>query len=306
MRRTLQPLTKFRQFLDAKDDALSLHAGDTYYWNVYQNLQKRGTRLTETSPIPETSFKTLRRSLTIGEFGNSVPYTGKLEALAEHDIKTIINQTFIDDARKSFDYEVFAVMKQTPLRVAPTGGNSATAVTLTTNSATATTNNAAMTNDHVKAIVDTMKERNIAPYMNDDYFCITRPKALRTFKNNLEAIVKYVDMGVQKIMAGEIGRYEGCRFIEQTNIPEGGANDSTTFDPLSDTADAWNNGLSSWAFFFGKDVGAEALVIPEEVRAGIPSDFGRSKKLAWYSMTGFGLSHPDAANARIVMWDSAA
>lgn len=305
MRRSLQPLTKFRQFLDAKDDALTLHAGATYYWNVYQNLAKRGTRLSETQPIPETSFKTLQRSLTIGEFGNSVPYTGKLDALTEHDIKTIINQTFVDDARKSFDYETFAVFKQTLLRVAPTGGNSATNVTLTTNGATATTNNAAMTKEHVKAIVDTMKERNIAPYMNDDYFCISRPKALRTFKNNLETLAQYTEMGLNKIMAGEIGRYEGTRFIEQTNIPEGGSNASVLFDPLSDTADPWTNGLSSWAFFFGKDVGAEALVIPEEIRAGIPGDFGRSKKLAWYGMSGFGISHPDAPNSRIVMWDSA-
>jgi hypothetical protein len=42
----------------------------------------------------------------------------------------------------------------------------------------------------------------------------------------------------------------------------------------------------------------------------IPTDYGRSKGVAWYALLGFGLVHTaamnSAANARIVMWDSAA
>jgi hypothetical protein len=188
--------------------------------------------------------------------------------------------------------------------VTPTGGNSATSVTLNTNGAAPNTNNIAMNKEHVKAVVDAMKERNIAPYMNDDYFSVSRPTTLRTFKNNLETISQYVETGMNRIMSGEIGRYEGTRFIEQTSVPAGGSNASVLFDPLSDVGDPWTNNQSSWAFFFGKDVGPEALVIPEEIRAGIPGDFGRSKKLAWYGITGMDISHPDATNARIVMWDS--
>jgi N4-gp56 family major capsid protein len=308
MRRQAQARTKFRQFLDGKDGNVmpGMHNGSTFYWNVYENVAKRGTRLVETQPIPQTSFKLKQRNAIAFEYGNSVPYTGKLEAFAEHDIVAVIKQLFADDARKSFDYECFSVFKQTPLRVAPTGGNNATTVTLSTNGATAITNNIAMNKDHVKSIVDLMKTRNIPPFRGDDYYSITNVTTLRTFKDGLESLHQYVEMGLQKIMAGEIGRYEGCRFIEQNNIPLGGANDSTTFDPLSDVADPWNNGLSSWAFFFGADTGVEGIVIPEEIRAGIPSDFGRAKAIAWYALTAFGNSHPDATHSRVVMWDSAA
>lgn len=110
--------------------------------------------------------------------------------------------------------------------------------------------------------------------------------------------------GIQLIFNGEIGRYESCRFIEQTFIPKGGAADSTTFDPWTGTADAWNNGLSSWMFLLGADTVTEGICIPEEIRAKIPGDFGRSRAIAWYYLGGFGIVHTDATNSRIVMWDS--
>jgi hypothetical protein len=108
-----------------------------------------------------------------------------------------------------------------------------------------------------------------------------------------------------KIFNGEKGRYEGCRFLEQNFIPKGGAADSTTFDPYTGTSDAWNNAKSSWAFFCGGDTVNEAMVIPEEIRAKLPGDYGRSGGIAWYYLGGFGIFHDQAAQSRIVKWDSA-
>lgn len=58
--------------------------------------------------------------------------------------------------------------------------------------------------------------------------------------------------------------------------------------------------------FFGGDTVTEAVCVPEEIRAKLPGDYGRSRGIAWYYLGGFGLVHTDALNARIVMWDSAA
>lgn len=109
------------------------------------------------------------------------------------------------------------------------------------------------------------------------------------------------------IMNSEIGRCnENVRFVEQTHIPKGGAADSTTFDPYGKVSDAWNGGKSSWAFFFGDDAVAEGVAVPEEVRGKIPTDFGRSKGIAWYAEEGFALVHyNDVSNERVVKWDSA-
>lgn len=307
LRMTAQALTKFRQLCDAKDgSAKGLNRGEKFYWNVYSNISSQGRRLDERSPIPESGFTIAQRSLTVYEAGNSVPYTGKLTDLAKHDLVSIIDKTLKDDARKYFDIESFLQFNATVVRVAPTGGNSTTAVTATTNSATATTNNVEMGTGHIKAISDYMKESNIPGYEGDDYICIGHPTTFRTFKNGLESLKVYTDVGIGHIFRGEIGRYENTRFVEQNFIPKGGANDTTTFDPWSQTADAWNNGKSSWAFFMGGDTVTEAICVPEEMRAKIPGDFGRSRAIAWYYLGGFGLVHTDAANARIVKWDSAA
>lgn len=174
--------------------------------------------------------------------------------MAQHKIKTIIDKSLKHDARKAFDIEAYLQFKTTPLRVAPTSGTSTTAVTLTTNSATATTNNVELGTGHVKAIGDTMSERNIPPFEGDSYYALSHRTTWRTFKNSLESIHQYTQEGLQMIRFGEIGRYEDFRFIEQNNIPKGGANDSTTFDPWDGVADAWNNAKSSWAFFFGKSL----------------------------------------------------
>ena len=172
----------------------------------------------------------------------------------------------------------------------PTGGTDTAAVTLPTNGTATLTNNVALGKEHVKNIVDLMKERNIPPYEGDDYFAIAHPTTLRNFKNSLESMKVYVQEGFQMIMNGEIGRYESTRFIEQTNIAKA----------------SWTNNKSNWAFFFGADTVAEGIAVPEEMRGKIPTDYGRSRGVAWYYLGGFGLVHQAAEGSRVVKWGSAA
>lgn len=307
LRQQVQPLTKFRQLCDAQDGSQKgLNRGELFTWNIFSNVGTQGRRLTENNQMPETGFTVTQGSLTVYEAGNSVPYTGKLTSLAKQDVVSIIDKTLKDDARKYFDIEAFTQFKRTLLRASPAGGNSATSIVLDTNGTASQTNNVAFGTGHVKAIGDTMKERNIPPYLADDYVCISRPTNFRGLKNSLETIHQYTEMGLGHIFNGECGRYEGFRFIEQTFIPAGGAANATTYDPWTNTAQAWTNGLSSWAFMMGGDTVTEAICIPEEIRAKIPGDYGRSRGIAWYYLGGFGLVHTDATNARVVMWDSAA
>jgi len=163
----------------------------------------------------------------------------------------------------------------TPLRVVPTAGTATDAVTLTTNGTATLTNNVALGKDHIKAVVDTLKERNIPAYEGDDYFCIAWPTTFRTLKNNLESISQYVESGFQMIRNGETGRYEGVRFVEQTYRAKGGAATG-----MGTAAGAWTNGASDWAVFLGADTVAEAVAIPEEIRGKIPTDYGRSRGIA--------------------------
>jgi hypothetical protein len=71
-------------------------------WDVYSNVGTQGRRLDESAPLPETGFTILQHQLTVYEAGNSVPYTGKLVALAKHQVASIIDKTLKDDARIYF------------------------------------------------------------------------------------------------------------------------------------------------------------------------------------------------------------
>ena len=302
---TNQPRTKFRQFADAKDATeKGLHSGDKFNWNVFTAVGTQGRRLSETQPLPETGFTLSQKSMTVFEAGNSVPYTGKLQLLGQQDVEAIIDVTLRDDCRKFFDIEVWNQFNLTPLRVEPAGGTSTTAVNLDTTGVASVTNNVALQTGHTKAISDLMKERNIPAFFMDDYMCVSHPTTFRTYKNQLESIKVYTETGLNHIFNGEIGRYESCRHVEQNFIPKGGAANATTFDPYSGTAQPWTNGMSSWAFYFGGDTVTEAVVVPEEVRAKIPGDYGRSRGIAWYYLGGFGLVHDDANDCRILKWDS--
>lgn len=297
LRYSVQPLVKFRQFADVKDAAVQGKSrGDIFHWNIYSDVATAGTSLVETTAMPQTNYTIAQGSMTITEYGNSIPYTGKLDDLSLQPVKEVIGQVLKNDAKKAFDIAAHTQFQAAPLRVVPTGGNSTTALTLTTNGTATLTNNIALQKEHVKLISDLMKERNIPPYTNDDYVAIAHPTTWRRLKNDLEAIHQYTQPGLTMILNGEIGRYEGVRFVEQTNIGKGITNNGTS----------WTNGQSNWAYFMGQDTVAEGIVTPEEMRGAIPTDFGRSRGIAWYYIGGFGIVQTQALNARIVKWDSAA
>lgn len=307
LRMQLQKTVKFRQFADAKDATeKGLHSGDTFNWNVYSNVQNGGGQIDENVAMPSTNFTVSQGSLSITEYGNSVPYTGKLDDMSKHPVTEIIHKVLKVDAKNTLDGAAWAQFNRTVMQFAPTGGNSTTSITTSVGN-TGITNNVGLNNNHVKAISDVMKEANVPPYVDDDYFSLAWPTTYRPFKNALESVHQYVETGFQLIANGEIGRYEGIRFIEQTNIAHGGAVNAANYTFRNPVP--WTNGQSDWAFFFGEDTVAEAMVIPEEIRGKIPTDFGRSRGIAWYYLGGFGLVHgatsADAGNARVFKWNSA-
>jgi N4-gp56 family major capsid protein len=291
LRESLQPSLKFRQLCDARDATMGgKNRGNTFMWNSTSGVATPGAALTEGVAIPQTNVTISNHSLTVTEYGLEVPYTGKLEDLSEQDIKGMIKTELRRDAAKTLDKAAYAQFDATPLRVAPTGGNSATDVTLSTNGATAITNDIALKKAHVRKIVTIMEERDIPAYMADDYVAVGRPSSFAGLKEELEGVHQYTESGMGRILNGEIGRFDGVRFVKQTNV----------------SSEAWANGKSDGIFFMGEDTVIEAVVVPEEIRGKIPGDYGRDKGFAWYYNGGFGLMHPAAAQARVIKWDSAA
>lgn len=299
LRMDLYKSVKFRQLCDVEDFTdKGKGKGDTVHWDVYSDVQTQGTKLVEGTAIPETGFIIQQGTATVDEWGNSVPYTKKLDTLAKHELVPVVKKVLARDAKKAFDFEAHSKFNATPLRVV---GTTAGALVLTTNGTATATNSFGLTGTYAKKIGDTMKERDIPPYIADDYLCIARPTTLRPFKDDVESVIKYHVEGYDPILNGEIGRYDGVRYIEQTNVNTG----------ISTNGTGWSAGSSDWAYFMGADTVAEIVVLFEEIRGKIPSDFGRSMGMAWYALEGFALTHSslnslNVNNARVLKWDSAA
>lgn len=299
LRKEVQPMMRFRQFCSTKD-AIEYGNGDMYQWDIVTNIDREGGELQETEAMPQGGFKVRRGQLTITEYGMSVPYTKKLDNLSKAPVREIIKSALKDNCAKTLDRAAYNQFASTRLVAYPTGGNSTTSATIeaVTNPGAnpATVNAAPLTTDHVKNIVDSMKERNIPGFDGDDYFSVGRPRTFRPIRNELEQLKAYVESGWRDIRLGEIGLYEGTRFVEQTNI----------------AAKGWSGGLSDEAFFMGGDTVAEAVVDPEHIRGKLPTDYGRNRGVAWYYMGGFGIVHnqsadidPQASQNRIIRWASA-
>lgn len=289
LRTSLQNMTRFRQFCDIKEGK-EQGKGDKLYWNVYSNVTQRGAKLTENTPMPETNYTVNQESLTVDEYGNSVPFTKKLDELSKHSVIEVIHKVLKNDARDTLEDAAYAQFALTKLTVTPASGTHASNITVEETGTPTETNDIALGKGHIKNIADEMKERNITPYDGENYASLARPSTLRAFKDELEDIHKYVNEGFHMLLNGEVGRYEGIRFAEHTSI----------------AAKGWANAKSDEAFFFGADTVAEGIVIPEEIRGKIPTDFGRSRGVAWYYLGGFGICHTTADNSRIIRWASAA
>ncbi|RLD78903.1 MAG: hypothetical protein DRJ15_10565 [Bacteroidetes bacterium] len=298
LRTALQPMVRFRQFCDARDATeKGLHSGEEYNWNIYSDVETQGTVLPEytgtgattaLAPMPETYYTISQGSLTVTEQGNSVPFSQKLDNLSKHPVKEVVQKVLKNDANKALDTAAYDQFDSTRLTAVGAGAAGSETVAFAVDG-TLTGAAVPMLTGHVKLIVDEMKERDIPAYDGTHYFCLARPSTYRPLKDELEDIRKYIDAGYQQIMNGEVGRYEGVRFVEQTNIASAGY---TAGDK---------------AYFFGEDTVAEAIVVPEEIRGRIPGDYGRAKGVAWYYLGGFGIVHnvTGAAQNRIVKWGGA-
>lgn len=300
LRTALQPMVRFRQFCDAKE-AFGVGKGELFNWNVYSDVANQGGTILETSTMPETNFTIGQKSLTVTEYGNSVPFTKKLDDLSEHPVTEIIHKVLKNDARKALDTAAYNQFANTILKVVGTGTAGSEVIALTENGTPSASTNVAMLTGHVKLVADELAERDIPTFDGVNYMSVFRPRALRALKNELEAIHQYVSEGWHVIMNGERGRYEGVRFIEQTNIAR------TTLQAAWGTADA--TGARDAGFFFGQDTVVEAFSIPEEIRGKIPTDYGRSRGIAWYALLGYGIVHNDSATPaqnRIIHWTSQA
>lgn len=283
LRHAMQPMTRFLQFA-RQEPGSGKGKSDTLDFDKISNIATDASTsgISEGAPMPETKFTIGRGQLTLREYGNSIPYTGKLEALAQFDPNNIAQTVLRHDMAKILDAVAAAGAKRCQVTATPTG---ASAITIATESVPTTGAGAALNLTHMAEIRDYLKGTlKCEPYDGENYVCIGSVKALRGIKNSddWKQGARFGDP--ERLFSGEVGRYDGIRYIETNN--------DLALDPDV------GSGLGE-AIVFGADPLVQGVAIAPEIRAKIPTDFGRSKGVAWYALLGFEATWRAVADASL-------
>ncbi len=280
-----QTMQRFRQFTDM-EPAAGAGRGSKVFFDKISNISTAGGTLVETDTIPKRNFTITQGTLTLTEYGNSIPFTQKLKTLAEMQVPETIRTVLTNDMKVVLDSAAATQFKTNDYVATIT--NTATTTFATAGTATATAG-ANMSDKNVRDIIDTMKTLLIPKRADDNYVCVASTNSIRGLYDFFEAKANLTTLS--PAYRGEVGQYYGCRFVEETNF-------------LSN-ADG-SNGIYGEAVFFGADAVREGIAIPEEIRVGIPTDFGRDQAIAWYALLGFQQvwDYGDDGQTRIITVDS--
>lgn len=278
LRHATQPMLQFRQVVRV-EPGFGKNKGDTLDFNKVGNVQTKGGKFSEQEKIPETKVLLKKGSLVMDQYGNSIPWTGKLETLSEFDPRDPIQQALKNDQAKVIDETIATEAKTGNLIYIPTGP--ATGV-FDTDGTPSTASVGNITTFHIKEIIDAMATgifgattlRPVPKFANGKYLCIASRKFLRGIKDDPDWVNASQYAQPQKLLSGEVGEYYEVKFLEETY---------TT---------SLSNGVGGGsalgeAIFFGFDAIIEGVAVPEELRAKIPGNYGLDKGIAWYFLGGW-------------------
>ena len=245
--------------------------GDTVLYDRRLNVDDAGGTLSETNKMIETNTTFAQGSVVVGELGNSIRYSGKLETLATIGVVDELEEALKDDMVKTLDLQVRTVVRSTDIKIkySMTG----TAASPTSNFDTDGTQTTvfarhAQTFD-IKEIADYLRGTLYAPHYEDkSYVCVCSVGFHRAIFDSAEfqdAAIR--NQGAQRIWNGEVMNFYGVRFVIETNS-------------FSNTMTAFRGE----AVIFGKEPWVRAVALSPEIRVKLSEDYGRDKGIAWYAI----------------------
>lgn len=243
--------------------------------------------LQENVQIPEDVLTLTTVSITVVEWGRSVPYTSLSTDLSEYNLENIVQRALKDQMKVVLDNAAAAAFKTGKIKAEMTGVAS---VNFDTGGAATQLATANLNMYGIEQIRDYMYSTlQVPPFEGDDYICLVSTKAKRGVMQDpaWEPWHRYTDPEAK--YNSEIGRMENVRFIEINNSGALSASPGT-------------QSTQGEAVFFGADAIAMAVAEDPELRARIPTDYGRSRGVAWYGILQFGIvwDTSNAGEARIV------
>lgn len=280
--------TKFMQFVTPESGYGKKRGESITITRISKLVVPTSGVLSENISIPEDVLTLTTVSITVVEWGRSVPYTSLSTDLSEFNTESIVQRALKDQMKVVLDNAAAAAFKTGQIKAEMTG---VAAVNFDTGGSATQAAVANLNLYGIEQIRDYMYSTLLVPpFEGDDYICLVSTKGKRGVMNDpaWEPWHRYTDPEAK--YNSEIGRMENIRFIE--------INNSGALSPNPGASQT----VQGEAVFFGADAVAMAVAEDPELRARIPLDYGRSRGVAWYGILQFGLvwTTANAGEARVI------
>ena len=276
------PVMRYDQFAVVRTD-LQAEPGDTITFSKYGNLT-RGGKIAEDADLVRRSMSKTSIPIVVTEYGNAVGLTAKFMTLSFMDEMSNASILLGRD---------YAIVTDMMLRDALFSGTQHYLANGRGNQASIISTDVFALAD-IDNIVALLATANVLKYVdaNGEYYVgFFHPQQLKPLKQSLISIKQYAYP--ELIFKGEVGEYNGVRFIETSNVPNGAApvNDpgyDVTLTTGYEYTSGENNGLNLYkGAIFGERAYGWAIALPVELREDPGfGTFGRKRGLAWYAIHG--------------------
>jgi len=263
-----QPLMRFTQFCNMKDDTLGNgHKGGVVLFDKLADVPGTHGTLVETNTMPRASFQVGQGTATIAEYGISFATTWKLEKLSEYNVDNIFHTKLKRHQAQTLDRACKAAFIDTLAKYVCVATDSYNLATDGAGTGNAGSN---LNSYHVKNICDQLRIWNVPPYDNEgNYVCVASVKALRGLTDDSTWIDVYRYTKPGQRLTNEAGKIYNCRFVAENHL----------------LSNALNSSYGE-SVFFG-DEAVEEIPVQPPIITYEEKDHGRDKSIAWKCLTAF-------------------
>ena len=210
----LRPELYFDRFAEV-EATNATSPGATHTFTIFQDLAVASSELSETTDVTPVALSDSQVSVTMKEYGNAVVTTAKLRATSFINVDPVAANAVGYNAGISIDSVCRDVLQAGTNVVYATGG-----ATDPTSRNTVNSDDTLSAND-VRRVVAQLRGSNV-PTIGGSYVGFIHPDVSYDFRSATDAAAwrtpaNYVDPS--GIYNGEIGMFEGVRFMESSRAP---------------------------------------------------------------------------------------
>ena len=263
--------------------------GATVTFTIFQNMAAATTALGEAEDVTPVALSDSQVSVTLNEYGNATVTTAKLRATSFLPVDPIAANAVGYNAGLSIDTIARNAAEAGTNVIYATGGATDPSSRTTINS-----DDVLAAND-VRRVVAQLRKANV-PTINGSYVGMIHPDVSYDFRSATDAAAwrtpaNYVNP--QGIYTGEIGMFEGVRFVEAPRAPlfanasdnSGSAGTIDVYGTLIMGRQALAKGIS-----LGGEYGAQ----PSMVYGTVTDILKRFRPVGWKHFVGYGVFRQEA------------